>query len=399
MYVLGKTGSGKSALLENMIISDLEQNHGLALIDPHGDLAERVLDFVPKKRINECLYFNPQDRDYPIAFNVLEGVEPEARPLVASGLLGAFKKIWSQGPSSFWGPRLEYVLRNALLTLLERPGSTLLDVMRLLADGTFRRQVTAKVTDPVVSYFWDYEFARYPDRFLAEVVSPIQNKVGAFLSSPLVRNITGQTRSSFRLREVMDRGLVLVANLAKGRIGEDTSALLGAMLVTKLQLAAMSRADIPESGRRDFYLYADEFHSIATLSFTDLLAEARKYRLSVVLANQFTEQLDQRTRDAVLGNAGTLIAFRLGAEDAEVLGREFEPEISALHLMRLGRFQIALRLMIRGLASPAFTARTLPPKEVPKGKGSKKTIIRVSRERYARKREDVEKVVAEKMGR
>jgi len=397
LYIVGKTGSGKSVLLENMIVADLKAGHGLAVIDPHGDLAKRVLDFVPSRRINDCIYFNPQDSEHPIAFNILEKIKQEQQSLVASGLIAAFKKIWSQGPSSFWGPRLEYVLRNTLLALLETPGSTLLQVMRLLAEKQFREQIIQKIKDPVVSYFWNYEFSQYPARFLTEVVAPIQNKIGAFLSSPLIRNIIGQTRSTFSFREVMDRGNVLIVNLAKGRIGEDTSALLGALIITKLQLAAMERADTPERRRRDFYLYVDEFQSIATLSFADLLTEARKYRLNLILANQFTEQLDEQVRAAVLGNAGTIIAFRLGANDAYFVGREFEPEVGASHLMKLGRFQIALRLMIRNQTSLAFTAKTLPPRGRRQEEGNRATVIRVSRQRYAKPREAVEQRIAQEM--
>jgi DNA helicase HerA-like ATPase len=397
MYIVGKTGTGKSVLLENLLIADLRAGYGLAVIDPHGDLAERILDFVPSRRINDCIYFNPDDLDNPIAFNVLESVPSAQQSLVASGLVAAFKKIWSSGPASSWGPRLEYILRNTLLALLERPGSTLLQVMRMLNEQSFREQVISSVKDPVVRYFWDREFAQYPQRFLVEVVAPIQNKVGAFLSSPLLRNIVGQAKSSFSLREVLDQGRILIVNLAKGRIGEDISALLGALLVTKLQLAAMERVETPEDKRRDFFLYVDEFQSIATSSFADLLTEARKYHLNLILANQFTEQLDRAVRAAVLGNAGTLIAFRVGARDAYLLGRELEPEVTMAHLLKLARFQIALRLMIRNQTSPTFTARTLPPKGPEQHEGNRETIIRVSRERYARKRAAVEKSIAQEM--
>ena len=309
IYVIGKTGMGKTTLLENMAIQDIRRGEGLGVIDPHGEFAEKMLDFVPPDRLGEVIYLNPADLDWPIAFNVVEKVEPEQRHLVASGLIEVFKKIWSES----WGPRLEYVLRNVILALLEYPGSTLLGIMRMLTDRTYRKEVVSKITDPVVKSFWTKEFERYPYQFAAEAVAPIQNKVGQFLTSPVIRNIVGQTRSAINLREVMDKGKILIVNLAKGRLGEDNSALLGAMLITKIQLAAMSRVDLPEEQRKDFYLYVDEFQNFATDSFVNILSEARKYRLSLTLANQYISQMPEAVRDAVFGNVGTIIAFRVGA--------------------------------------------------------------------------------------
>ncbi|HCJ45748.1 MAG TPA: hypothetical protein DHV33_02420, partial [Candidatus Moranbacteria bacterium] len=272
MYVIGKTGMGKTNLLENLAIQDIQKGHGIAFIDPHGDTAEKLIKAIPSSRINDVIYLNPSDQDFPIAFNVMEKVDPEYRHLVASGLVGVFKKIWADS----WGPRLEYILRNAILALLEYPGSTLLGVTRILVDKSYRARVVEKITDPVVRSFWVDEFSQWNDRVLQEVISPIQNKVGQFLSSSLIRNIVGQTVSSFNIREVMDQRKILIINLSKGRIGEDNGALLGAMMITKIQLAAMGRVDIPEEERKDFYLYVDEFQNFATESFANILSEARK---------------------------------------------------------------------------------------------------------------------------
>lgn len=385
IYVVGKTGMGKTTLLENMAIQDIRAGKGVGVIDPHGEFAEKVLDFVPSDRLDEVIYFNPADREWPLAFNVIENVDPEQRHLVASGLISVFKKIWAES----WGPRLEYVLRNSILALLDCPGSTLLGIMRMLTDRIYRREVVNRITDPVVKTFWTNEFERYPYQFAAEAVAPIQNKVGQFLTSPLIRNIVGQTRSAINLREVMDRGKILIVNLAKGRLGEDNSALLGAMLITKIQLAAMSRVDLPEEERKDFYLYVDEFQNFATDSFVDILSEARKYRLSLTLANQYISQMPEVVRDAVFGNVGTIIAFRVGAHDAKFLEEEFEPVFSASDLVSLPKYQIYLRLMIDGVASPAFSAVTLPPfsKSV---HSFRQKIIGTCRERYGTPRRQME---------
>ncbi|MDD5464543.1 MAG: type IV secretion system DNA-binding domain-containing protein, partial [Candidatus Moranbacteria bacterium] len=273
MYIIGKTGMGKTNLLENLVVQDIRNGHGICYIDPHGDTAEKLLKAVPANRINDVIYLNPADQNYPLAFNVMESVDPDYRHLVASGLIGVFKKIWADS----WGPRLEYILRNAILALLEYPGSTLLGVTRILVDKKYRERVVEKVTDPVIRQFWVDEFPKWSDKVLQEVVSPIQNKVGQFLSSSLIRNIVGQTQSSFDIRDAMDTRKILIINLSKGRIGEDNGALLGAMMITKIQLAAMGRVDISEEERKDFYLYVDEFQNFATESFANILSEARKY--------------------------------------------------------------------------------------------------------------------------
>lgn len=390
MYIIGKTGMGKTNLLEHMVIQDIRNGHGVAYVDPHGDTAEKIIKAIPSNRINDVIYFNPADQDYPIAFNVMEKVDPEYRHLVASGLVGVFKKIWADS----WGPRLEYILRNAILALLEYPGSTLLGVTRMLVDKNYRIRVVNKLTDPVVRSFWVDEFTKWNERVLQEVVSPIQNKVGQFLSSSLIRNIVGQTRSSFDIRDVMDNKKILILNLSKGRIGEDNSALLGAMMITKIQLAAMARVDIPEDERKDFYLFVDEFQNFATESFVNILSEARKYRLNLILANQYITQFEETVRDAIFGNAGTLITFRVGAVDAEFMEKEYEPIFMMNDLVNLPKYNIYLKLMIDGIAGDAFSATTLSPVDITDTEGNTEKVIKVSRERYASSRTEVEDKIA-----
>ncbi len=386
MYLIGKTGMGKTNLLEHMAIQDIRNGYGVAYVDPHGDTAEKLLKAIPPHRINDVIYFNPADQDYPIAFNVMEKVDSQYRHLVASGLVGVFKKIWADS----WGPRLEYLLRNGILALLEYPGSTLLGVTRMLVDKNYRNRVVEKVTDPVVRSFWVDEFTKYHDRLMAEAIAPIQNKVGQFLSSSLIRNIVGQTKSSFDIRELMDNRKVLILNLSKGRIGEDNSALLGAMMITKIQLAAMARVDIPESERKDFYLYVDEFQNFATESFANILSEARKYRLNLILANQYVTQIEETVSNAIFGNAGTLISFRVGATDAEFLEKEFEPIFTMNDLVNLPKYHVYLKLMIDGIAGDAFSAVTLPPADLADTENNADKVIKVSRERYASSRVEVE---------
>jgi len=394
MYVIGKTGMGKTNLLENMAVQDIRNGNGVCYIDPHGDTAEKLIKAIPSNRINDVIYLNPADQNFPLAFNVMEAVNPEYRHLVASGLIGVFKKIWADS----WGPRLEYILRNAILALLEYPGSTLLGVTRILVDKKYREKVIDKVSDPVVRQFWVDEFSKWNDRVLQEVISPIQNKVGQFLSSSLIRNIVGQTQSSFDIREIMDSRKILILNLSKGRIGEDNSALLGAMMITKIQLAAMGRVDILEEDRKDFYLYVDEFQNFATESFANILSEARKYRLDLVLANQYITQIDEKVRDAIFGNAGTLISFRVGATDAEYLEKEFEPVFMQNAIVNLPKYQIYLKLMIDGIAGDAFSATTLPPVYIEDTKENEAKVIAVSRERYASSKAEVEENISKWAG-
>lgn len=393
-YVVGKTGTGKTTMIQNMAIQDVQNGRGVAIVDPHGEFAEEVLKAVPASRINDVIYFNPSDQEWPIAFNVMEKVDTEYRHLIASGLVGVFKKIWADS----WGPRLEYILRNAILALLEYPGSTLLGVTRILVDKNYRERVVEKISDPVVKSFWVDEFTKWNDRVLQEVISPIQNKVGQFLSSALIRNIVGQTKSAFNLRDLMDQEKVIIMNLSKGRIGEDNSALLGAMMITKIQLAAMARVDIPEEERKDFYLYVDEFQNFATDSFANILSEARKYRLNLILAHQYIGQLTTDTstkvRDAVFGNVGTLATFRIGAEDAEFLEKEFEPIFMIQDLVNLPNRNIYIKLMIDGMTGSAFSAATLPPIDLSKTVGNAEKVIKVTRERYGTQRDIVEEKIA-----
>lgn len=390
MYLIGKTGMGKSTILENMIVGDIRAGHGVAVVDPHGDLAEKVIQYIPKERIKDVVYFNPSDIDYPIAFNIVEQVEPHLRHLVASGLIGVFQKLWADS----WGPRLEYILRNAILAILDFPGSTILGVVRMLSDKNYRKQVVANIKDPVVKAFWEREFSGYADKFASEAVSPIQNKVGQFLSSSLMRNIIGQVKSSINIREVMDEGKILIMNLSKGRIGEDNSALLGAMMITKIQLAAMSRVDVPESERKDFYLYIDEFQNFSTDSFANILSEARKYRLNLILAHQYIEQLSDKVKPAVFGNVGTMIVFRVGAADAEELVKEFTPTFTEEDIVNLPKYEMYLKLMIDGIASSPFSAKGLAPLTKEEMTNNEEEVINFSRQNYAGNRIEIEEKIA-----
>ena len=385
MYIIGKTGTGKSTLIENMAISDIKNGYGVALIDPHGDMAEEILDYVPKKRIKDVIYFNPADLENPIAFNPLEKVPKDFHHLVASGIVSTFKKIWSES----WGPRLEHILRHALLSLLEYPNSTLLDLPKLLTDKDFRKSVLNHITHPQVREFWLSEFDKYSVWLRSEAISPILNKISQFLISIPLRNIVSQKENTFDVRQAMDEGKILIVNLAKGKIGEDNCSLLGALVVTKIQLAALSRVDLPEENRKPFYLYVDEIHSFITLSFADILSEARKYGLNLVLAHQYIDQLDERIRAAIFGNIGTIISFRIGAEDAKYLAQEFAPVFNEEDLIKLPNFNIYLKLMIDGVASHPFSAITLRLRDI--NTSHKNEIIDFSRKRYTKPRDEVEK--------
>lgn len=357
VYVIGKTGTGKSTLLETLIRHDLGAGNGLALLDPHGDLVERVVASIPDDRKPHVTYLDVPNETGAIAFNPLERVPPPLRPRAAGGVLNVFKKLWAES----WGPRLEHLLRNALFVLLDQPEATLADVLRLLDDPAFRKRAAERSPNPQVRGFWLREYEGYPARFRAEAIAPVQNKVGAFLADPLLRRILAQPRSSFDIRRIMDERRILLVNLSKGRLGEDTAGLLGALLVSSVGLAAMGRAEQPESERRDFFLYLDEFQTFTTLSLATMLAELRKYRVGLILAHQYLAQLEPEVRDAVLGNVGTCITFRVGAPDAEILEKEFEPEFRALDLTRLPNHSVYLKLMVRGAVSEPFSAETLPP--------------------------------------
>ena len=384
MYVIGKTGMGKTTLLENMVLQDIYNGHGVGVVDPHGDFAEKIINYIPPHRINDVVYFNPADVQYPIGFNILEVENEEQKHLVAAGLMAVFKKIWPD----VWSARMEYILNNTLLALLDYEGSTLLGINRLLADKKFRRKVLRKLKDPVIKSFWNNEFANYEPRYQKEAVAPIQNKIGQFLSASVIRNMVAQVKSTINVREIMDSKKILIMNLSKGRIGEDNSRLLGGMLITEIQLAAMSRVDIPESERKDFFLYVDEFQNFATPSFANILSEARKYRLSLIMAHQYVAQLDEVVADAVFGNVGSMVTFRVGAGDAESMEKEYAPTFTIEDIVNLPKFQIFLKLMIDGVASQPFSAATMPPIGSPTGSAEK--VIKVSRERYGKNRDVIE---------
>jgi len=388
IYVIGKTGMGKSTLLENMAVQDIQGGEGICFVDPHGKTAELLLEYVPEHRMKDVLYFAPFDLEYPISFNVLEKVDPDKRHLVVAGLMSTFKKIWEDA----WSARMEYILSNTLLALLEFPEATLLGVNRMLADKEYRKKVVDNVTDPSVKSFWVDEFAKYTERFAAEATPAIQNKIGQFTSNALIRNMIGQPESSFDFRKLMDEKKIIVVNLSKGRIGESNANLLGGMLITKIYLSAMSRADVPDRTLKtlpNFYLFVDEFQSFANESFADILSEARKYKLNLTIAHQYIEQMEEEVRAAVFGNVGTMIVFRVGSYDAEVLEKEFAPQFTAEDIVNLGFAQVYLKLMIDGISSPPFSATTLPPIKEP-AVSFKDRVVEMSRRQFARPRAEVE---------
>lgn len=389
IYIIGKTGQGKTTLLENMIINDILNSEGLAYLDPHGDSIQRILDYIPKERIEDAIYFNAVDTLHPFGFNVLEKVPYESRHIVALSLLNIFKKIWVDA----WSARMEYILTNTLLALLEWPSATLLDVNRMLADENFRKRVVGNLKDEVVKAFWEREFNKYHLQFRTEAIAPIQNKIGQFITNPLIRNIIGQAESTFDFREIMDSGKVFLANLSVGAIGEETSSLLGGLLVTKIQLSAMSRADIPEEKRKDFYLYVDEFQNFSTESFVNILSEARKYHLGIVLAHQYLDQVPEGIIKAVLGNVGTFIIFRVGSKDAEVLVKELGEGVKFEELINLPSYHIFVKLLVDGAPTRPFLAVTFPPKERP-GISYKEEIIILNHLKYAKRRSLVEARIA-----
>ncbi|MFA6158656.1 MAG: DUF87 domain-containing protein [Candidatus Paceibacterota bacterium] len=388
MYVIGKTGMGKSTLLENMAVQDIQGGEGVAFIDPHGKTADLLLNYVPEHRIKDVVYFAPFDTDFPIAFNVMEDVGYDKRHLVVSGLMSTFKKIWVDA----WSARMEYILSNTLLALLEYPGATLLGVNKMLSDKEYRKKVVDNLTDPAVKSFWVDEFGKYTEKFAAEATPAIQNKIGQFTNNPLIRNIIGQPKSSFDIRKMMDERKILIINLSKGRVGDQNANLLGSMLITKIYLAAMSRADASESLMKNlpqFYLYVDEFQNFANESFADILSEARKYKLNLTIAHQYIEQMEEEVRAAVFGNVGTMIAFRVGSFDAEVLEKEFAPRFTVEDIVNLGMYQVYMRLMIDGMGSQPFSATNLPP-IAPPTVSFVNQIMESSREQFAQPRGVVE---------
>ncbi len=396
LYVIGKTGMGKSTLLENMIFSDIESGKGVAVIDPHGDLIEAVLRFIPTSRTNDVILFDPADRDWPLSFNMLSAKDPDQFPLVVSGLMSVFTKLWPD----VWSGRMEHILRNTLLALIEGQGNSMLGILRMFSDDVFRKKITDHLSDHLVKSFWEDEYAGWSEKYRTEAIAAIQNKIGQLLSVPMIRNIVGQTTSKLSIREAMDTGKIILVNLSKGNLGEDNSAFLGSMLVTKFQLDAMSRTDIPEKERKDFYLYVDEFQNFATESFATILSEARKYRLNLTLAHQYIGQLtlgdnSDALKDAVFGNVGSMVSFQVGSDDAEVLSLQFEEMVSENDLLSLPKYHAYMRLMVDGMSSKPFSVSTLPPPQLPKDEKRVAVIRRASRERYCEKRE----VVEEKIGR
>ncbi len=377
LYIIGKTGMGKTVLQENMVMSDIMAGHGVCYVDPHGDTAEKILDYIPSNRINDVVYFNPADLEYPVGFNILESVAEDQKHLVSNGLMGVFKKIWPD----VWSPRMEYILQNCVMALLDYPGATLLGINRLLVDDEYRKRVVAKIRDPIVKTFWIAEFESWTDKYKAEALPAIQNKVGQFLAASVIRNIVAQVKSTVEIRKIMDEGKIFIVNLSKGRIGEDNMRLLGGMIIARMQMAAMERVNMREEDRRDFYLFVDEFQNFANESFASILSEARKYRLSLTVAHQYIEQLSDEVKAAVIGNVGTLLAFRVGSTDAEFLEREFSPQFTAEDLVNLPKYNIYLKLMVDGVATSPFSAGTLPP--MAKFTGNAQKVIQVSRERYA----------------
>ena len=390
VYIVGQTGAGKSGMLELFALSDIFYDHGYCIIDPHGDFAINNLRFIPEKRIKDVVYFNPADTEHPVAFNPLELSDPSRKPNVTSEVIGVLKRMFGDS----WGPRLEHILRYTLLALLDRPETTLLDISRLLTDKEFRKETLEYCKDVTVLQFWKHEFGQWNDKQVNESIAPVLNKVGAFTANPIIRNIIGQPKSSFDVRRIMDEGKILVVNLSKGLIGEDNAGILGAFLVTKVQLAAMSRSDIPNvADRRPFYLYVDEFQNFATDSFAVILSEARKYGLNLTVANQYISQMTDQVRDAVFGNVGTTISFRVSADDAPHLAKQFEPTFEAQDLLQMNNRNFVISMIINGEKVPAFSATTLSIPTTPKDNFD--AIITSSRLKYSRPRAEIEKEIKE----
>ncbi|MBC7565061.1 type IV secretion system DNA-binding domain-containing protein [Candidatus Saccharibacteria bacterium] len=385
VYIIGQTGAGKSGTLELFALSDIFHGHGYAIIDPHGDFAVDNMRFIPGSRMHEVVYFNPADTAFPLGFNPLEVTNPSQKTNISSEVIGVLKRMFGES----WGPRLEYILRYTILALLDRPSTTMLDITRMLTDKKFRKETLEYSTDTVVLQFWNVEFASWNDKFQSEAIAPVLNKVGAFTANPIIRNIIGQPKSTFNIREIMDEGKILIVNLSKGLIGEDNAAILGAFLVTKIQLAAMSRSDIPNiEDRRPFYLYVDEFQNFATDSFATILSEARKYGLNLTVANQYISQMTDTVRDAVFGNVGTMISFRVSADDSPILAKQFEPQFEAQDLLQMHNRHFIINMVIAGEKAPAFSATTLtlPPEQI----DNTALIIENTRRIYSRPRAEVE---------
>jgi hypothetical protein len=386
LYAVGKTGTGKTTLLRNLICQDIERGEGVGVIDPHGDLAEELLDCIPSWRADDVLYFNPADSDYPVGFNLVWS-SLDRKYLEASGLVSAFKHIWRDS----WGPRLEYILYASIAALLECENVSLLGLPRMLSDSRYREWVLKQVRDPIVRSFWQNEFARFDKRFLAEAIAPIQNKVGQLLMTAPLRHVFGQVRSRIDPRFIMDNRRIFIANLSKGRLGEDKSNLLGSLLVAKFQTAAMERADLPEEKRRDFYLFLDEFPNFSTDSFAGILSEARKYRLNLTLSHQYMDQMGKEVRDAVFGNVGSIVSFRVGTGDALVLANEFGSDYGPSQFTDLGNHEIRVKLLQEGGHGEPFLAKTAAPFEF--SHGHRRNLMKRSREKFGTKRDLIERKI------
>jgi hypothetical protein len=398
MYIIGKTGTGKTTMLLNLAIQDIINGQGVCIIDPHGEFVETIIKRIPKERLKDVVYFNPIDTEHPVGFNVLEVSDLKYKHLISSDLMAIFTKIWS----NVWSARMEYILNNCILALLDTPGTTLLGIPRILVDKDYRQQIIANIKDPVVKSFWVNEYESWRDQFRNEAIVPIQNKVGQFLSTSLIRNIVGQSKSTINISDIMNNKKIFLVNLSKGRIGEDNSALLGAMIVTKVQLAAMERVRIPESERNDFYFYVDEFQNFVTESFANILSEARKYRLSLIIAHQYIGQLATKdstvVRDAIFGNVGTMVIFRVGAADAEFLEKELSPEFTIEDIVNLPNRHIYLKLMVDGVTSRPFSASTLPPLAITTHENNHEAVVEMSRKLYAKPKRDIEEEIAKWSG-
>ncbi|MBI4117236.1 MAG: type IV secretion system DNA-binding domain-containing protein [Parcubacteria group bacterium] len=394
MYIIGQTGTGKTTLLKNLAVQDIKTGQGLAVIDPHGEFVDELLSLVPLERVSDVVYFNPVDAEYPIGFNILEVKNPENKHLVASGLMAIFTKIWA----GVWSARMEYILNNCVLALLDTPETTLMGIPRLLVDKEYRKKIISNIKDPTVRAFWTAEYEVWQERFRNEAIVPIQNKVGQFLATRMIRNIVGQPKSTLDIEKIIEERKILLVNVSKGLIGEDNSALLGAMLITKIQLTAMERIRIKEVEKRHpFFLHIDEFQNFATDAFATILSEARKYGLALIISHQYIGQLvtetSTRVRDAIFGNAGTLLSFRVGAIDAEFLESQFAPEIMAIDLVNLPNYNIYLKLLVDGISSRPFSATTLPPIPLEKDSAIREKIIEASRMKFGAPREIVEKMI------
>ncbi len=384
VYGIGKSGTGKTTLLRNLVLQDIEHGRGVGLIDPHGDLAEEIIDNIPPWRTDDVVYFNPTDLSHPIGFNLLQNAPPHRRHRIASGVVGAMKAIWSES----WGARMEYILYAAVAALLDCQNISILGVQRMLVDRSYRQWVVNQAKDPMVKSFWMNEFERYSPQFMQEAIAPIQNKVGQLLMSPPLRHILSQVRCKIDPRFMMDNRRIFIANLSKGTLGEDKAHLLGSLLVTSFELAALERADFAQDRRQDFFLFIDEFQSFATDSFATMLSEARKYRLNLTLSHQYLDQLRENVRHAVFGNAGTLISFRTGGRDAQLIAEEFSSAAKPNQFSSLSNHEVMIKLLDRGQHREPFHARTLPPLNIRAGR--RNVVVRQSREKYATHRNAIE---------